>query len=299
MRMAPETNGEVAHKSWSSLSKKTGLDHHHLYAGRHEDKITFRDIVAQPRKIITAPTWSGIESETVSYTAGYTNIHEHIPFRTLTGRAHFYQDHEWFLDFGEGFCAFKPPVDLKAQETIPDAVRRKPHLTLAWITPHSKWGIHSSYQDNLRMLTLFRGGPYVWISEDDAKSVGIADNDWVEAINANGATMARAVVSQRVPRGVALMYHAQEKIVNVPGSPSTGKRGGILNSVTRVLVKPTNMVGGYAQLAYGFNYYGTVGCNRDEQVVLHKVEDQSIDWLERPLTPEREAQRNPVGIGNK
>jgi nitrate reductase alpha subunit len=93
MRLAPETNGEVAHKSWSALSKKTGIDHHHLYAGRHEDKITFRDIVAQPRKIITAPTWSGIESETVSYTAGYTNIHEHIPFRTLTGRAQFYQDH--------------------------------------------------------------------------------------------------------------------------------------------------------------------------------------------------------------
>ncbi|MDX9951317.1 MAG: nitrate reductase subunit alpha [Methylophilaceae bacterium] len=299
MRMAPETNGEVAHKSWSALSKKTGLDHHHLYAGRHEDKITFRDIVAQPRKIITAPTWSGIESETVSYTAGYTNIHEHIPFRTLTGRAHFYQDHEWFLDFGEGFCVFKPPVDLKAHETVPDSVRRKPHLTLSWITPHSKWGIHSSYQDNLRMLTLFRGGPYIWIAEDDAKQIGLADNDWVEAINANGATMARAVVSQRVPRGMALMYHAQEKNVNVPGSPSSGKRGGILNSVTRVVVKPTNMVGGYAQLAYGFNYYGTVGCNRDEQVVLHKVEDRDIDWLERPLTPEREAQRNPVGVGSK
>lgn len=65
LRMAPETNGEVAHKSWSALTKKTGIDHHHLYAGRQEDKITFRDIQAQPRKIITAPTWSGIESEKV------------------------------------------------------------------------------------------------------------------------------------------------------------------------------------------------------------------------------------------
>lgn len=299
MRLAPETNGEVAHKSWSSLSKKTGIDHHHLYAGRHEDKITFRDIVAQPRKIITAPTWSGIESEKVSYTAGYTNIHEHIPFRTLTGRAHFYQDHEWFLDFGEGFCTFKPPVDMKAHNNVPDSVRRKPHLTLSWITPHSKWGIHSTYQDNLRMLNLFRGGPYIWLSEEEAATVGIRDNDWVEAINANGATVARAVVSQRVPKGMALMYHAQEKNVNVPGSNSTGKRGGILNSVTRVVVKPTNMVGGYAQLAYGFNYYGTVGCNRDEVVVLHKIEDQDIDWLERPLTPEREAQRNPPGVGSR
>jgi nitrate reductase alpha subunit len=147
------------------------------------------------------------------------------------------------------------------------------------------------------MLTLFRGGPYIWVAESDAKKVGLADNDWVEAVNGNGATMARVVVSQRVPSGMAMMYHAQEKNVNVPGSPSSGKRGGILNSVTRVVVKPTHMIGGYAQLAYGFNYYGTVGSNRDEFVVLHKVADAEVDWLERPLTPEREAQRNPVGVG--
>ncbi len=297
LRMAPETNGEVAHKSWSALSKKTGIDHHHLYAGRHEDKFTLRDLQAQPRKIITSPTWSGIESEHVSYNAGYTNIHEHIPFRTLTGRAHFYQDHQWMLDFGEAFCAYRPAVDMRDHDRVPEAVRKSPHLLLNWITPHSKWGIHSTYQDNLRMLNLFRGGPYVWIAEEDAKRVGIRDNDWVEAVNANGATVARAVVSQRVPRGMAIMYHAQEKILNVPGSPTTGKRGGILNSVTRVVVKPTHMIGGYAQLAYGFNYMGPVGSNRDEFVLLRKIADEDVDWLERPLTPEREAQRNPVGVG--
>lgn len=299
LRMAPETNGEVAHKSWSALSKKTGIDHHHLYAGRHEDRITFRDIQAQPRKIITAPTWSGIESEHVSYNACYTNVHEHIPFRTLTGRAQFYQDHEWMLDFGEGFCAYRPPVDMKDHRLVVDRLKGKPHLTLNWITPHSKWGIHSTYQDNLRMLNLFRGGPYVWVSEEDAKQIGLQDNDWIEAVNANGATVARVVVSQRVPNGMAIMYHAQEKNVNVPGSPTTGKRGGILNSVTRVVVKPTHMIGGYAQLAYSFNYYGTVGSNRDEHVLLHKIADKDVDWLERPLTPEREAKRNPEGVGSK
>ena len=147
------------------------------------------------------------------------------------------------------------------------------------------------------MLNLFRGGPYIWISEEDARRIGIEDNDWMEAVNGNGATVARAVVSQRVPNGMAMMYHAQEKTVNTPGSPSTGKRAGILNSVTRVVVKPTNMVGGYAQLAYGFNYYGTVGTQRDEFVVIHKIEDKDVDWLERPLTPQREAQLNPKGVG--
>ncbi len=298
LQMAPETNGEVARKAWEALSRKTGIDHSHLYIGRHDEKIRFRDIEAQPRKIITAPTWSGIESEEVSYNAGYTNIHEHIPFRTLTGRAQFYQDHEWMLDFGEGLCVYKPPVDLKAHYDVPAAVKNKPHLVLNWITPHSKWGIHSTYQDNMRMLTLFRGGPYMWISEDDARSVGIADNDWVEAVNINGATVARVVVSQRVPKGMALMYHAQEKNVNVPGSNTTGKRGGILNSVTRVVVKPTHMIGGYAQLAYSFNYYGTVGSQRDEHVIVHKIEDKDVDWLERELTEERERQPNPPGIKN-
>jgi nitrate reductase alpha subunit len=64
------------------------------------------------------------------------------------------------------------------------------------------------------------------------------------------------------------MYHAQEKIVNTPGSEITGQRGGIHNSVTRAVLKPTHMIGGYAQLSYGFNYYGTVGSNRDEFVIV-------------------------------
>ncbi len=66
------------------------------------------------------------------------------------------------------------------------------------------------------MLTLGRGGPVVWLSEADAKELGIADNDWIEVFNSNGALTARAVVSQRVPAGMTMMYHAQERIVNLP-----------------------------------------------------------------------------------
>ena len=75
-----------------------------------------------------------------------------------------------------------------------------------------------------------------------------------------------------------MMYHAQEKIVNVPGSEITGQRGGIHNSVTRTVLKPTHMIGGYAQLSYGFNYYGTVGSNRDEFVIVRKM--AKVDWLD-------------------
>ena len=130
------------------------------------------------------------------------------------------------------------------------------------------------------MLTLNRGGPVVWLSEIDAASAGIEDNDWVEAFNLNGALVARAVVSQRVPKGMILMYHAQEKIVNTPGSEITHARGGIHNSVTRTVLKPTHMIGGYAQLSWGFNYYGTIGTNRDEFVVVRK--QAKVDWMDEP-----------------
>ncbi|MEW5704657.1 MAG: nitrate reductase subunit alpha [Pseudomonadota bacterium] len=288
LMLAPETNGEVAVKAWKALGEKTGRDHVCLAAGKEDEKIRFRDVVAQPRKIISSPIWSGLESEKVCYNAGYTNVHELIPWRTLTGRQQLYQDHLWMRAFGEGLCVYRPPIDTKTVNSIiEDKSNGNLQIVLNFITPHQKWGIHSTYTDNLLMLTLSRGGPIVWISETDAAKVGIADNDWVEAYNLNGALVARAVVSQRIREGTLFMYHAQEKIVNVPGSEVTGQRGGIHNSVTRAILKPTHMIGGYAQQSYGFNYYGTVGSNRDEFVIVRKVD--KVDWLEGPATHAMEA----------
>src|SRR3546814_13975835 len=81
LMLAPETNGEVAVKAWADLGKKTGLDHTHLALPKEDEKIRLRDIQAQPRKIISSPTWSGLQSEHVCYKAGYTNVPELIPDR--------------------------------------------------------------------------------------------------------------------------------------------------------------------------------------------------------------------------
>ncbi len=286
LMLAPETNGEVAVKAWESLGKFTGREHAHLALPKEDEKIRFRDVVAQPRKIISSPIWSGLESEKVCYNAGYTNVHEFIPWRTLTGRQQLYQDHLWMRAFGEGFCVYRPPVDLRTIKPAQGSVgsNGETEIVLNFITPHQKWGIHSTYTDNLLMLTLSRGGPCVWISEKDARKAGIVDNDWIELYNVNGAISARAVVSQRVKDGMCMMYHAQEKIVNTPGSEITGQRGGIHNSVTRAILKPTHMIGGYAQLSYGFNYYGTVGANRDEFVVVRKM--SRVDWMDDEAAPQ-------------
>ena len=288
LSLAPETNGEVAVKAWQALSKLTGREHAHLAEGKEEEKIRFRDVVAQPRKIISSPTWSGLESEHVCYNAGYTNVHELIPWRTLTGRQQIYQDHHWMRAFGEGFVTWRPPIDTRTVRAVHNKLPNgNAEILLNILTPHQKWGIHSTYAENLILLSLNRGGPVIWISEVDAAQAGIEDNDWIEAFNVNGAVTARAIVSQRVMAGTAIMYHAQEKLVNTVGSELTGQRGGVHNSVTRINMKPTHMIGGYVQLAYGFNYYGTVGANRDEFVVIRKM--SAINWFDKAAEPDLEA----------
>ena len=56
---------------------------------------------------------------------------------------------------------------------------------------------------------------------------------------------------------------------------------------------PTHMIGGYAQLSYGFNYYGTIGTNRDEFVVVRKM--HKIDWLDTPVGDERAVAVQSIG----
>ena len=43
-------------------------------------------------------------------------------------------------------------------------------------------------------------------------------------------------------------------------------------------MKPTQMIGGYAQLSYGFNYYGPTGAQRDEVIIVRKAEE--VNWYE-------------------
>jgi len=278
LALAPETNGETAVKSWEGLEKKTGLALRHLSQRRQGERFRFDDLSAQPRKIITSPIWSGIESEERSYSPFVINIEEKVPFRTLTGRAQFYQDHPWMRDFGEQLPLYRPPLDMLSLGST--AVDREPgkELVLNYLTPHSKWSIHSTYSDTLIMLTLFRGGEAIWINDEDARSIDVKDNDWIECFNVNGVVMAKAVVSPRIPAGKAFMYHAQERMINTPGSELSGQRGGTHNSVTRIMVKPTHMIGGYAQLSYGFNYYGPIGSQRDEMIVVRKAGE--VDWYE-------------------
>ena len=278
LTLDPTSNGDAAYRAWKALEKSVGLPlAEPLTADFGKTKYTYKDLVVQPRLSMPTPIWSGINNKTTEYTANYTNIHYLIPWRTVTGRQSFYQDHPWMQAFGENLVCYKPPLAKKEINNLKERLHLSDDtLALNLLTPHNKWTIHSSWNDNLLMLTLGRGGPVIWMSETDAAKLSISDNDWVEVINDNGSAMARACVSQRIPEGALYMYHNQGRTVNVPLSPLTGNRGGIHNSISRLCPKPTHMIGGYAQLSYSLNYYGTIGANRDEYVLLRKVDN--VNW---------------------
>ncbi len=63
---------------------------------------------------------------------------------------------------------------------------------------------------------------------------------------------------------------AQERVANTPLTERSGRRGGIHNSLTRILIKPSHLIGGYAQFSYAFNYYGPTGNQRDEVTLIRR-----------------------------
>jgi len=207
------------------------------------------------------------------YTAYALNVERLVPWRTLTGRAHLYLDHPGFLSAGEGLPTYKPKLDPALLQDLDATDARGPALKVNFITPHGKWSIHSTYGDTVRMLTLSRGIHPLWLNDRDAAKVGIRDGDWVEVVNDHGAVVTKAVVSARVPRGIAMQYHAPERTVATPRTPSRGgRRAGVHNSLMRIRLKPTLMLGAYGQISYGFNYWGPTGTNRDAYALVRRLE---------------------------
>ncbi|PFG39315.1 respiratory nitrate reductase alpha subunit apoprotein [Georgenia soli] len=274
------TNGRLATQGFRNAEKRTGTRMADLSEDHAGTRITFADTQYRPQPVVTSPEWSGSEHGGRRYSAFVVNVERLKPWHTLTGRMHFYLDHDWMSEIGETLPVYRPPLDMHrlfgdatpGDTTPTGAPGSDGHAEVAvrYLTPHSKWSIHSEYQDNLFMLSLSRGGPNVWMSPADARKIGVKDNEWIEAYNRNGVVVARAVVSHRMPEGTVYMYHATDRVIDVPRTETSGLRGGIHNSLTRVLLKPSHLIGGYAQLSYGFNYIGPTGNQRDEVTVIRR-----------------------------
>ncbi|MBZ0136959.1 MAG: nitrate reductase subunit alpha [Planctomycetes bacterium] len=269
---ASVTNGEMAYRGYLEMEEKTGLPLKHLGERNRGVSMSYMDIQQQPRRQHNSAMWSGLPSEGRAYSPFTYNVENNVPWRTLTGRQHYYLDHHMYLQYGEHLPTYKPKCAPADYGDLVNTDKDRKFLWLNYLTPHGKWHIHSTYGDNERMMTLSRGCEPFWMNHKDAEKLGIKDNDWVEIHNDHGVMVTRAAVSARIPPGVCIVYHSPERTLNVPKSPLRGnRRAGGHNSLTRTRLKPNLCCGGYGQFTFHFNYWGPTGCNRDTHVVVRKL----------------------------
>src|SRR6516165_5229505 len=277
LRFATVTNGELAYRSYKNMEEKVGLPLVHLAEKNRGVRVSYKELQGRPHRLLNSPMWSGLTENGRAYSAFTYNKEQLVPWRTLTGRQHFYLDHPGYLQYGEHLPTYKPKPSAVQYGELRLSKAEGPTLMLNYLTPHGKWHIHSTYGDNHRMTTLSRGVEPFWINDRDAAEIGIEDNDWVEVHNDNGVVVTRAAVSARIPRGISIQYHSPERTYSVPKSPLRNyRRAGGHNSLTRVRLKPNLMVGGYGQFTFHFNYWGPTGCNRDTHILVRKLPD--LKW---------------------
>ncbi|MBI5473949.1 MAG: nitrate reductase subunit alpha [Ignavibacteriae bacterium] len=271
LHLATVTNGELAYRSYKNMEEKVGLPLTHLAERNRGTRVSYKELQSRPQRLLNSPMWSGLTENGRAYSAFTYNVEALVPWRTLTGRQHFYLDHPGYIQFGEHLPTYKPKPSAIQYADVRFTKEAGKSMMLNYLTPHGKWHIHSTYGDNQRMTTLSRGVEPFWMNDKDAEVIGVNDNDWVEVYNDHGVVVTRAAVSARIPRGICIIYHSPERTYSVPKSPlRNNRRAGGHNSLTRTRLKPNLMVGGYGQFTFHFNYWGPIGCNRDTHVLVRK-----------------------------
>ena len=186
-----------------SLEQRTGVHLADLAEGSEEKRITFVQTQQAPVPVITSPEWSGSETGGRRYAPFTINVERLKPWHTLTGRMHFFLDHDWMRDLGEALPTYRPPLDMHRLFGEPtlgaDGAKQ---VTVRYLTPHSSGRSTPSIKTTCSCCLSPAADRAIWLSPADAAAIGVADNDWMECVNANGVLVGRAIVSHRMPEGV-------------------------------------------------------------------------------------------------
>ena len=226
LALSGTTNGRLAVESFRALERQTGRELAQVPDERADERLTFGEIAIQPRKVIASAEWSGLESRERRYSPFTANVELLIPWRTLTGRQQLFVDHEWMLDLGEGLPAYRPPVDagqligLAGEPDAGDGLE----VTVRYLTPHSKWSIHSEFQDNLHDADPVPRRPGdVALATRTPSGSGSPTTTGSRSTTATATSPAAPPSRTACPPGVALFYHSQDRHVNVPDLRDLGR----------------------------------------------------------------------------
>jgi len=168
--------------------------------------------------------------ENETHTAFRYHVENKLPFPTLTRRAQFYIDHEWFLEAGEELPCHK------------DDPRQGGRHEFFLTSGHPRWSIHSMNMTNNIIQNTHRGEPFVMINPDDAAAKAIENGVPVRLHNDVASIELAAKLSPSVKPGQVILYNGFE--------PYQHKAWLGQSEVEPGMVKWLHLAGGYGHLKY-------------------------------------------------
>lgn len=185
----------------------------------------------------------------------FTPFRNHIekgePYPTLTRRAQFLIEHEWFIEADEHLPTYKP------------APRAGGDYPFRVTSGHNRWSVHAINIASDLMLGTNRGAPHIVMNSDDAARLGINDDDLLRVHNDQGEFRVRARLSPGGAPGEVMMYNGFEpyQFPNWEG-PNDAEPG---------MIKWLHLAGGYGHLQYWITEWQPSAVMRGTRVAIEKV----------------------------
>ena len=180
-------------------------------------------------------------------------VEDKAPYPTLSGRLTFYCDHHWFQKLNSTVPT--------ARHNAGPAASKYPY---SFYTPHTRWGIHTTWRSNKYMMRLQRGEPYVYVNPTLAAEKGIKGGGQVRVFNGIGEFFAQAKITPSVPDDVVMMEHAWER--------NQFKDGKGLNNVVATLIQPLEAVGNWGHLKFSMFRWNPNSLANESAVDIERVD---------------------------
>lgn len=173
------------------------------------------------------------------------------PFPTLTRRAQFYIDHEWFLEADEALPRHKEPPAQGGPYPF--------EITGG----HPRWSVNSTNMTNAVILNTHRGRPTAYVNDGDAARRGIRDGEMVRVYNDASEARVEARVTPAVRPGQLIMYNGFE--------PYQFEEWRDTANVEPGMVKWLHFAGGYGHLRYRALHWQPVPVDRGVRVDIERL----------------------------
>jgi anaerobic selenocysteine-containing dehydrogenase len=186
-----------------------------------------------------------------THTPWRNHVEQCKPFPTLSRRASFYIDHEWYLEGGEELPVHK------------DNPKQGGDHPLRLTSGHPRWSIHSMNHTSRLMLGTHRGYPVMYMNPDDMAARRLENDDEAEVWNDLSSIRIRVRRSPGTMPGQVVIYNGYEpfQFENWRGA----------ENVEPGMVKWLHFAGGYGHLQYRGIHWQPIPIDRAIHVDARKV----------------------------